>query len=273
MVRRQLDPDRRPRRPGDQRPIARAPGGARGAAHRARLLRVRAERLPAAPARGGERSRAGRDGRRGALPPGGARAMSRLGRVALVLAAIATATPAADTARVVVQRMTNAALDVLRDRGLDAETKRHKLEEIVYAETDFDTMSRLVLARNWAQFSPAQQAEFVHEFKQHLSLTYGRNIENYRNERVEIVGDQDEGRDDWLVKTKILRGGGAQDILGDYRLRKAGGAWRVIHLGIQRVSPGANFRAPFQEIVSQGGPEKVLQLLRDKNARGEPLAT
>jgi phospholipid transport system substrate-binding protein len=132
-------------------------------------------------------------------------------------------------------------------------------------------MSRLVLARNWSRFSPAQQAEFVREFKEHLKVTYGRNIENYQNERIEIVGEREEQRGDWTVQTKILRGGGAQDILVDYRLRKEGDAWRVIDIVIERVSLVANFRSQFQELVSQGGPQKVLDVLRDKNARGEPL--
>ena len=173
--------------------------------------------------------------------------------------------------RVVVKRMTDAALGVLRDKSLSSDQKRRKLEDVVFPEVDFDTMSRLVLARNWSRFSAEQQAEFVKQYKEHLSMTYGRNIENYRNERVEIVGDQDEGRGDWVVKTKILRGGGASDILVDYRLRKEGDVWRIIDIVIERVSLVANFRSQFQDVMSRGGPEKVLQLLRDKNARGEPL--
>jgi phospholipid transport system substrate-binding protein len=176
-----------------------------------------------------------------------------------------------DGPRVVVKRMTDAALDVLRDKSLSSDQKRHRLEEVVFPEVDFDTMSRLVLARNWSRFSAPQQAEFIKQFREHLSMTYGRNIENYRNERVEIVGDQDEGRGDWVVKTKILRGGGAEDILVDYRVRKQGDAWRIIDMVIERVSLVANFRSQFQDVVGRGGPEKVLELLRDKNARGEPL--
>ena len=173
--------------------------------------------------------------------------------------------------RVVVKRMTDAALGVLRDKSLSSDQKRRKLEDVVFPEVDFDTMSRLVLARNWSRFSAEQQAEFVKQYKEHLSMTYGRNIENYRNERVEIVGDQDEGRGDWVVKTKILRGGGAEDILVDYRLRKQGDAWKVIDIVVERVSLVANFRSQFQDVLSRGGPDKLLELLRDRNARGEPL--
>ena len=31
----------------------------------------------------------------------------------------------------------------------------------------------------------------------------------------------------------------------------------------------ANFRSQFQEIVGSGGPEKLLQVLREKTAKGE----
>jgi hypothetical protein len=37
------------------------------------------------------------------------------------------------------------------------------------------------------------------------------------------------------------------------------------------VSLVANFRSQFQDLMSQGGPQKVLDVLRQKNASGEPL--
>ena len=194
---------------------------------------------------------------------------------ALLAASLVSAAPplpaAAEAPRAVVEEITKSALEVLGNKSFSVEDKRQRLEAIIYAHVDFDTMSRLVLARNWSQFSPAQQAEFVKQFKEHLSVTYGRSIENYKNERVEVGGDREETRGDWTVKTKILRGGGANDILVDYRLRKEGTVWRVIDIIIERVSLVSNFRSQFQEIVNQGGPEKVLDVLRDKNARGEPL--
>ena len=194
-----------------------------------------------------------------------------LGAAVLAICLGTAAARAADTPRAVVQRMTEAALDVLRNKDLSNDDKRHRLEQIVYAETDFDTIARLVLARNWSRFSAAQQTEFVQLFKEHLSLTYGRSIENYRNERVEVTADHEEARGDWTVTSKILRGGGAQDIEVDYRLRKQGDAWRIIDFVIEHVSLVANFRSQFQDLMSQGGPQKVLDVLREKNARGEPL--
>jgi len=184
---------------------------------------------------------------------------------------LAHAALAADSPRAIVEKMTQAAVEVLGRKDLSSEEKRHRIEDLAYANVDFETMSRLVLARNWSQLSAAQRTEFVQLFKEHLALTYGRNIENYSNEKVQVVSERDEGRGDWTVKTKILRGGGNADVLVDYRLRQENGAWRIIDIVIERVSLVANFRSQFQEIMSGGGPTKLLDVLREKNAKGEPL--
>ena len=193
------------------------------------------------------------------------------------LAAVALASSLAGVARAgespraIVEKMTQAAIDVLGEKGLSSEEKRHRIEDLAYANIDFDIMSRLVLARNWGRLSAAQQAEFMRLFKEHLALTYGRSIESYNNEKVEVVGEHDEGRGDWSVKTRILRGGGSADVLVDYRLRQENDAWRIIDVVIERVSLVANFRSQFQDIMSSGGPTKLLDVLREKNAKGEPL--
>ena len=122
----------------------------------------------------------------------------------LALAALALAAlpaRAADGPRAVIDHVTNAALKVLDDRALDTETKRLRVQDVVYAYVDFDTMTRLVLARNLPRFSDAQRAAFTKEFREHLSLTYGRSIENYKNERVEITGDHEEPRGDWTARS------------------------------------------------------------------------
>jgi len=170
----------------------------------------------------------------------------------------------------VVQETADASVAVLQDKSLSADQKRHKIEEIVYAHFDFDILARLVLARNWKQLTPDQQQQFVAEFKKHLSLTYGKNVETYNNERAVITGEREESGGDWTVKSKILRPG-ASDILVDYRLRHDGGKWRVIDVIIEGVSLVANFRSQFQEIISNQGPAKLIDLLREKNAKGEPL--
>lgn len=178
--------------------------------------------------------------------------------------------------RAVVQQVSDQTIAALADKSLSADEKRARIEQIVYANTDFDTLSRLVLARHWSEFTPAQQQQFVAEFKRHLSVTYGKHVENYHNEKVVVTGDRQEARGDWTVNSKVVRGGtGSDDILIDYRLRQQNGAWKIIDFVIERVSLVANFRDQFQDILSQGagGPERLLRLLHEKNERGEGAST
>ncbi len=172
--------------------------------------------------------------------------------------------------RATVQATTSQVIAVLANGNLSTEQKRHKVEDIVYAQVDFETLSRLVLARNWTQLSAEQQQQFMSEFRQNLSATYGRNVETYKNEKVRIVDDHAEPRGDWTVRTKIVRNGG-DDINVDYRLRQIDGTWKIIDIIIENVSLVANFRSQFQEIMSNGGAARLLQVLHEKNERGEPL--
>jgi phospholipid transport system substrate-binding protein len=178
---------------------------------------------------------------------------------------------AADQPTELVHKLTDAVISVLQQKDLSADAKRDKIRSIVEGFVDFPTMSRLVLARNWATLDDQKKKEFTEEFKRHLSVTYGRNVESYNNEKVQIVGDRDEGRGDWTVQTKILRPQGGGDILVDYRLRKIGDEWKVIDLVIERVSLVSNFRSQFQDVMANGGIDRLLKLLREKNAAGEPL--
>lgn len=182
-----------------------------------------------------------------------------------VRAPAATGTPMA-----VIQKTTDAVLGVLANKSLSTVQKRRQIEQIVYAHFDFKTLSRLVLARNWRRLSAEQQEEFVEQFKKHLSLTYGKNVETYNNERATIVGDHADPGGDWTVKTKILRPNAA-DIDVAYRLRLESGEWKVIDVIIEGVSLVANYRSQFQDIVSSQGPAKLIELLREKNAKGQAL--
>ena len=188
---------------------------------------------------------------------------------ALLIVGFVTPVAAEQSPRDVVQSTSDEVLAVLADKDLTKEARRDKVRAIVLRSVDFETLSRLVLARNWSRFTPAQQHEFMQEFQEHLATIYGRRLDDYRNEKVEIVGDRREPNGDSTVQTKILRGGGSNDIEVDYRLRESNGQWKVIDFIVEEISMVANFRSQFQDIVASGGPEKLLQLLKEKTAAGQ----
>jgi len=190
--------------------------------------------------------------------------------VAVVVLA-ATGRADAEDPRAFIQETADQVLGVLKNPRLDSDAKIAAIEKIAYARFDFDTISRLVLARNWRKLTPEQRERFTREFKKHLSVTYGKNVDSYANETIEIIGDREDPRGDHTVQTRIVRGSRAEDILVDYRLRPKDGRWRVIDVVVERISLVSNFRSQLQEIISRDGIETMLEMLAKKNASGESL--
>ena len=206
--------------------------------------------------------------------PSTTKTRSRLAAAALLFASVTALgdvpARADDAAVAVVEHTTSSVIAILTDQKLSTDEKRKRVEDVVLQSVDFETLSKLVLARNWTRFSDPQRAEFMSLFRNHLSMTYGRNVEGYKNEKVTITGSRAETGGDSTVKTKILRGGPG-DVMVDYRLRQRDGQWKIIDVIIEGVSLVSNFRSQFQDVVSSGGPEKLIGLLREKNVKGEPL--
>lgn len=177
------------------------------------------------------------------------------------------ATEATAGARAVIAETVDAVLAVLRDKSVPTEKRIESIEQIVYGRFDLYVMSRLVLARNWKRFSEEQKEQYVEEFKRYLTNSYGNRIERYDQQEVEIVGEREEPRGDVVVQTKI-RGGEFEGAVVDYRLRKSDSDWRVIDVVIEGISMVSNYRDQFKSIVSSGGPELLIEKLREKNAAG-----
>jgi phospholipid transport system substrate-binding protein len=158
-------------------------------------------------------------------------------------------------------------IDVLNDSSLSPAARRVRIEKIAYARFDFDTMSKLVVARYWKRFTPEQRDEFIREFKAFLARTYGARIDQYNQQQVEIVGERPEARGDVTVLTRI-RGGEFEGAEVNYRLRQRDGVWRVIDVKVEGISLVLNYRDQFKSLLSRGGPEGLLEKLRKKNAEG-----
>jgi phospholipid transport system substrate-binding protein len=173
-----------------------------------------------------------------------------------------------DDAVALVKTTLDSVLAVLRDKAMPAPQRRAKVETIAYANFDFDTIAKLVLARNWPKLSKQQQADFVVEFKRHLSATYWKTLEDYRDEKVLVEGARAEKNGDVTVHS-TLTSERADAVRIDYRLRSAGGAWKVIDVIIESVSLVQNFRSQTQELIASAGIDGLIDALRKKNAERE----
>jgi phospholipid transport system substrate-binding protein len=172
------------------------------------------------------------------------------------------------SAREFVTTALDAITAALKDRTQPSHARRLKIQDLVNRWLDAETISKLALAKHWKDFNPDQQKTFVDEFHSHLVLTYYRNVDRYKFDRIDIYEARDEKSKsgDWTVRTKVIAPG-QDDVLIDLRVRPTpdGSDWKVIDILIEGVSLVQNFRSQFQDLLSDGSPDKLLVSLRDKN--------
>ena len=164
------------------------------------------------------------------------------------------------------------ALALLRDPQYkvdDPEKKaiqREKFWSLVAPVFDFDELSKRTLARNWADFSDAQQAEFAQVFSELLGNIYVDRIQGgYSDETIEF-GDQilHDSRPLAVVKTFIVSA--RNRIPVDYSLIQKGDTWRVYDVKVEGVSLVKNYRSQFKEILSKESPDELIERLKQKVA-------
>ncbi len=173
-----------------------------------------------------------------------------------------------EAAKATLQSAVDETLAILNDKSLSRDARLSKLENIALERFDFPKMTQLVLGKNRAQLTKEQQAEFTEEFKEHLSLTYGKQFDRYTsNEKIAIGDGRLEANKDVTIRMKITGGAAPADgVIIDYRLRGDSGKWLILDVIPEGVSMIQNFRAQVQEIVTQKGVSQLIQTLREKNA-------
>ena len=192
-----------------------------------------------------------------------------LAACAFAFAALAGSADAGATPEETVRTTADNALVILADGSLSTDQKTERLTTLLDGVSDFETTSKLVLARAWGDFSEEQRKEFQTLLRDYLIARYRDRVDDYAGQTVDVTGGREEARGDYTVHTKV-KSGAKEPILVDYRLRKdAAGQWRVIDIIGEGLSIVSNLRSQFQSILSRGGPDKLIQTLRDKIASGE----
>jgi phospholipid transport system substrate-binding protein len=177
---------------------------------------------------------------------------------------LAAATPGPEE---VVRQTVDEVVAILQDPALDDQERRTRIEALAYERFHFETVSRLVLGRDWRRFTEAQRQEFMVEFRLLLSRSYGERINRYEQEKVDILKVRDEPRGDVTVVTRI-RGGAADGVEIAYRMRERDESWGVIDVTVEGTGLVSNYKSQFKELLGNGSPDDLLERLRKKNRTG-----
>ena len=144
-----------------------------------------------------------------------------------------------------------------------------KLLELVDAKVlphfDFERMTRLAVGRGWRNASPEQRTTLVTEFRNLLVRTYTNSFTRYRDQTVEVRPfKMPAGADEVTVSTVISKPG-TQSITVDYEMEQTPAGWKAFDLTVEGVSLVTNYRSTFSEQIQQGGIDRLIKTLVEKN--------
>jgi phospholipid transport system substrate-binding protein len=176
----------------------------------------------------------------------------------------------AATPKETVETGVNKVLKTLSDPAFKAKSKDQQIATIsteIESVFDFEELSKRTLGREWKNFSAEQQTEFVKLFKELLQGVYADRLLAYSDQKV--IYDKElmlkEGRAE--VQSYLQTSDGNKIPLF-YRMTNTSGSWKVYDIVIEGVSMVKNYRTQFKEILSNGSPDKLLEILREKSKKG-----
>ena len=163
----------------------------------------------------------------------------------------------------VVEQLHAALLSVMRDADtLGFDGRYEKLEAVVQANFDFETIARVVTGRAWKDASEAQKDAFLGVFRELSTATYASNFSGYNGETFRTLASE-QGRGGMIVKTELVKADGSTVPL-NYMLRENNAEWKIVNVTAQGVSDLSLKRAEYSAVINAEGLDSLVNKLRGK---------
>lgn len=166
-------------------------------------------------------------------------------------------------ARAYVQKLSNDVLAVLNSSA-ESGAKQNKLISLFEQTVDTKWIGRFVLGRYYNQATAEQKKRYDALYRDFLIRSYVPKFKNYKGETVELTEVRKDGKDEYSVKTNIVSPAGGQPIRVDYRVREAGGAFKVVDIISEGVSLITTQRSEFASVVSREGMDYLLEQIASR---------
>jgi len=170
--------------------------------------------------------------------------------VALMLAATPAAVmaQASDPAVARIDAYDQAILGVMKQgKALGLAGRAERFQPIVEDYYDNEAAAALIVGPAWAKAPAADRAALVTALTRHNAVSHATNYKSFSGERFVADPASVVRGADRLVKVSI---GGDQIV---YRLRQAGGRWRIVDVLANGVSQLAVQRADYASTVASSG--------------------
>jgi phospholipid transport system substrate-binding protein len=182
-------------------------------------------------------------------------------------AARASVKPDASRAVGAIEKLHEVIIEVMKNADtLGYDGRLARLDPVLQQTFDLPFMAEKSAGRYWKDFTDEQQKRWVDAFSRMTKANYAGRFDGYSGQSFETLGSEEAGFDTLLVRTKLAQPED-EDVEINYRLRPAGGTWKVVDIYLNgTVSELALRRAEYGAVLQRDGFDRLVKDLETKIA-------
>ncbi len=187
--------------------------------------------------------------------------------VALIAVSSAAHSTASDPAVARIDSFDQALISVLKTGpALGVKGRYQKLAPTIQASFDLPLMTQFAVGPAWASMSEADHQALIAAFGRLSTASYARNFDKYNGERFEVDPNVTTRGPDKIVKSQLISG--SKTVQLTYRMREAGGVWKIVDVYFDAISQLTTRRSDFAAPLATGGAKGLIAHL---NATADKL--
>ncbi|MBS7808370.1 ABC transporter substrate-binding protein [Variovorax sp. PCZ-1] len=134
----------------------------------------------------------------------------------------------------------------------------------IMPNVNFQRMTASAVGRAWRTATPEQQKRLEAEFKALLMRTYSGALAEVKDQTI-VMKPLRMAADDTEVTVRTEIKGRGDPIALDYRVEKAGTAWKIYDLNVASVWLVETYRTQFSQEINANGIDGLIAKLAERN--------
>lgn len=168
------------------------------------------------------------------------------------------------SAKQVVEEFQNQLISVMkRGKELGFQGRYDALEAAVKNSHDLPKIARIVVGKQWEEFTPDQQAKLEEQFSRLSISAYAHNFKDFSGESFNFVSEEETGRGGVVIHSNLTIPGD-KDVKFDYMMKKKDEGWRIINIIADGVSDLALKRSDYTSVLSREGFDALITKITEK---------
>jgi phospholipid transport system substrate-binding protein len=177
---------------------------------------------------------------------------------------IATTKKITTEAKDVVINFQNQLIETMKQgEKLGYSGRYKKLKSTVESSHYLTKIARIVVGKQWKNFSDAQKLQLTDVFSRLSISTYAHNFKSHSGESFTFVSEEETARGGKIIHSVLVLPED-KDVKFDYMLKKKGNSWRIINIIASGVSDLALKRSEYTSVLKREGFEALIAKISKK---------